>query len=165
MHYFAYGSNMLTGRLVRRVRGAQPLGQAQLPFHVLRFHMRGSDGSGKCNVLHTGRAEDVVHGVVFEIDERRLSRLHAAEGPGYEFIELQVVMRDQPLSAAVYRARTAWLDDALAPFSWYQKLVAAGAREHGLPRGYINDIENIFARRDANRWRVCQNRWIARRST
>lgn len=164
MHYFAYGSNMLTARLAQRVRGARPLGPAQLSRHQLRFHMRGSDGSGKCNVLNTGRVEDVVHGVVFEIDERRLPRLHVAEGPGYEFLELQVVMRDEPLRAAVYRARPAWLDDALAPFLWYQYFVVAGGREHGLPEPYVRSIENMFARRDPNRWRVIRNHWIARRA-
>lgn len=165
MHYFAYGSNMLTGRLTRRVRGARPLGMAQLPGHALRFHLCGSDGSGKCNVIKTGRDEDIVYGVVFDIDERRLPRLHAAEGPGYECVEISVVMRGEPLTATVYRARSAWIDDALAPYAWYQRFVVAGAREHGLPQAYIHAIEHVFARHDPNRWRVFKNRWIARRAT
>lgn len=164
MHYFAYGSNMLTGRLARRVPGARPLGAAQLPRHMLRFHKYGTDGSGKCNVVTTGRDQDVVHGVLFDIDERRLPRLHAAEGPGYEFLHMRVFMQDEPLDAAVYRARTAWLDDALAPYVWYQRFVVAGAREHDLPPDYISNLENVFARRDPNRWRAFKNRWIARRS-
>lgn len=165
MHYFAYGSNMLTGRLTRRVRGARPLGPAQLPGHALRFHKYGTDGSGKCNILATGRDADVVHGVLFDIDERRLPRLHAAEGPGYECLEMPVLMRDEPLNAMVYRARTAWLDDALAPYRWYQRFVVAGAREHGLPENYVSAIENVFARRDPNRWRMLKNAWITRQST
>lgn len=165
MHYFAYGSNMLTGRLTRRVRGARPLGPAQLPGHVLRFHLRGSDGSGKCNVVRTGRDDDVVHGVLFDIDERRLPRLHAAEGPGYECVQMQICMRDEPLTAAIYRACTAWIDDALAPYGWYQRFVVAGAREHDLPKAYIDAIEHVFARRDPNRWRVFKNRWIVRQAS
>lgn len=159
MHYFAYGSNMCTARLARRVRGARPLGAARLHGFALRFHKHGADGSGKCNVFATGRRGDVVHGVLFDIDEARLRRLHAAEGPGYEFIQIQVETDNGPLPAATYRARPAWLDDALAPFSWYHAYVVAGAREHGLPVDYITAIENMFARRDPNTWRAFKNRW------
>lgn len=164
MHYFAYGSNMLTARLARRVPRARPVGPARLRGHALRFHKKSPDGSGKCNVLPTGRADDVVHGVVFELDERRLPRLHAAEGPGYEFLHLTVDTGDGELEAAIYRARPAWLDDALAPYTWYQRFVVAGAREHGLPDEYVTHLENVFARRDPNRWRAFKNGLIARRA-
>lgn len=164
MHYFAYGSNMFTARLARRVPRARPLGPARLRGHVLRFHKQGTDGSGKCNVVATGRREDVVHGVVFDIDERRLPRLHAAEGPGYEFLQTYVETDDGELEAAIYRARPAWLDDALAPYTWYQRFVVAGAREHGLPDDYVINLENVFARTDPNKWRAFKNRWIARKA-
>ncbi|MEQ8798353.1 MAG: gamma-glutamylcyclotransferase family protein [Salinisphaeraceae bacterium] len=164
MHYFAYGSNMLTARLRRRVRGARPLGPARLKGHALRFHMNGGDGSGKCNAFATGRPSDVVHGVIFEIDDRRLRKLHAAEGPGYEFIQVQVETDNGSLPAGTYRARNAWLDDAMAPYTWYQAFVVAGGREHGLPGEYIAQIENMFARRDANVWRAFRNRMVLRRA-
>lgn len=164
MHYFAYGSNMLTARLARRVPGARAIGTARLTGHVLRFHKKSPDGSGKCNVLATGRREDVVHGVLFDIDDRSLPRLHAAEGPGYEFLQIRVQTDDGELEAALYRARPAWLDDALAPYIWYQRFVVAGAREHGLPTEYITALENVFARHDPNRWRAFRNRWIARKA-
>ncbi|MES1945364.1 AIG2 family protein [Salinisphaera sp. PC39] len=160
MRYFAYGSNMLTARLARRVPSARPLGAARLPGHVLRFHKRGDDGSGKCNALSTGGGGDVVHGVLFEVDGDRLDRLHAAEGPGYAFDEVEVDAGGETLPAVTYRARSAWLDDALAPYTWYQAFVVAGAREHGLPPDYVTAIENVFARRDPNLWRHLRNRWI-----
>lgn len=165
MLYFAYGSNMLTARLARRVPSARPLGVARLRGHVLRFHKRGDDGSGKCNAFRTGRDADLVHGVLFEVDGGRLARLHAAEGPGYEFGEVEVEPEDgAPVAAVTYRARSAWLDDALAPYTWYQAFVVAGAREHGLPRDYVTYLENVFARRDPNPWRSFRNHWIRSRA-
>jgi len=160
MKYFAYGSNMLHARLARRVPSAEPVGVARLPRHTLRFHKRGGDGSGKCNAFRTGRDEDVVYGVVYEVDGDRLERLHQAEGPGYEFVNVNVEMNGEVVEAVTYRARHAWIEDALAPYSWYQSFVVAGAREHGLPRDYVVSIENVFARRDPNIWRRLRNRWI-----
>ncbi|MDN5938663.1 MAG: gamma-glutamylcyclotransferase [Salinisphaera sp.] len=164
MHYFAYGSNMLTARLAKRVGRVQPLGPAWLKGHALRFHKRGSDGSGKCNAFATGRPGDLVHGVLFDINEARLRRLHAAEGPGYEFAQVQVNTEEGTLPAMSYRARNIWIDDALAPYTWYQAFVLAGAREHKLPAAYVAYIENLFARHDPNGWRAFRNRLFLRRA-
>ncbi len=163
MYYFAYGSNMLTARLARRVPSVTPVGPAWLPGHGLRFHMQGADGSGKCNVLRTGVAMDVVHGVLYELDENRLQRLHAAEGPGYEFLQLDVATARSDVTAAIYRSRPAWLDNALTPFDWYLGFVVRGAQEHGLPDDYIRALERILTRPDPNKWRTLRNRRILRR--
>src|SRR5699024_2189161 len=104
MYYFAYGSNMLTARLAQRVPQLAP-----------------------------AAADDGVYGVLYELDAGRLQRLHAAEGPAYEFVELNVVSdRLGTVPAAVYRGHAAWLDTGLVPFKWYLRFVLAGAREHGL---------------------------------
>lgn len=163
MNYFAYGSNMLHARLARRVPSALPLGAARLHGHVLRFHKHGADGSGKCNALMTGRQEDIIHGALYELDDSKLAKLHAAEGPGYEFVNVTVETTNGPVQSAVYRARNAWLDDALAPFTWYQAFVVAGAKQNALPADYISYVENLFARRDPNLLRHLYNRWILRR--
>jgi len=163
MKYFAYGSNMLHARLARRVPTAVPLGAARLYGHVLRFHQHGSDGSGKCNAFYSGDDNDVIHGALYELDDNKLAKLHAAEGPGYEFVNLTVHTENGPTPAAIYRARPAWLDDALAPFTWYQAFVVAGAKQNNLPSEYIVALENLFARRDPNLLRHLRNQWILRR--
>lgn len=160
MNYFAYGSNMLAARLARRVPSAVALGAASLHGHVLRFHQRGADGSGKCNAFMTGDENDVVYGALYEIEENKLAKLHAAEGPGYEFVTVEVHTDNGPVRAALYRARPAWLDDAMAPYAWYQAFVVAGAKQNNLPATYINHLENLFARRDPNLARRLYNRWI-----
>ena len=57
---FAYGSNMLTARLRERVSSAAAVGIGRLPGHVLKWHKRSRDGSGKCDIESTGLNEEVV---------------------------------------------------------------------------------------------------------
>lgn len=156
MYYFAYGSNMLTARLARRVPTVAPVGPARLPRHRLSFAMNGQDGSGKCNIAAADE-DSAVHGVLFELDAQRLERLHAAEGPGYEFVELTVATPDTAVQAAVYRGRADWLDSALVPYVWYLRFVLGGAREHGLPHDYVQWLARVRARRDRNLWRAWCN--------
>ncbi len=52
--YLAYGSNMSTARLRKRMPSCKPLGIATLPGHALRFHKRSMDKSGKCNAFASG---------------------------------------------------------------------------------------------------------------
>ena len=83
MPYFAYGSNMCTERLRRRVPSAVPLRIAKLLNHSLRFHKRSDDGSGKSDAHFTGEPTDMVWGVIFEIVARQKRNLDQAEGLGY----------------------------------------------------------------------------------
>lgn len=157
MFYFAYGSNMLTARLAERVPSVRPIGAAWLTGHQLHFHLRGGDGSGKCNVLHTGRDSDIVHGVLFELDAERLERLHAAEGPAYAFLELDVYTMNTRYPAAIYRGQPEWLDETLVPFDWYLAFVLGGAREHGLPDEHLRRLEAIGAEPDHDAERAARN--------
>lgn len=156
MYYFAYGSNMLTARLAQRVPAVAPVGPARLAGHELRCHLRGGDGSGKCNVVEAGQ-QSVVHGVLYQLDPSRLERLHAAEGPAYDFLTLPVLTGAEAVEAAVYRGRSDWLDDSLIPFDWYMRFVVGGAREHGLPDDYVQWLAGITTRQDPDPDRAYTN--------
>lgn len=160
MLYFAYGSNMLRARLQRRVPSAERVGTAQLSGHQLRFNKIGVDGSGKCNAHCTGNDKDRVYGVVYEMHEAELPRLDAAEGVRYDRIRVEVEAEGRRLEAATYRAQTAWVDDAMAPYTWYLAFVTEGAMQHGLPGDYTRKIANTYARPDMNPLRSLCNRWI-----
>src|SRR5260370_35693588 len=94
MLYFAYGANMCTERLRKRVPSANPIITAKLLNHSLRFHKRSDDRSGKCDACFTGEAEDIVWGVVFEIDRTDKPHLDAYEGLGHGYAEKQVTVID-----------------------------------------------------------------------
>jgi hypothetical protein len=137
--YFAYGSNMSLARLRGRVSSAVSLGRHELRAHELRFHKPGRDGSAKCDAFHTGRAADEIMGVLFEIDCAERVLLDQAEGlgKGYEEKEVSVVsMGGASVEAFTYIATH--IDASLRPYSWYVNHVLAGAREAGLPAGYID---------------------------
>lgn len=145
MHYFAYGSNMSTDRLRRRVPSAQAIGHAELPAHQLHFHKPGRDGSAKCDIALPGHTDDVsVWGVVFRIDPGHRPRLDAAEDlhRGYGIKNVTVRLpAGRWLKAFTYYALQ--IDKGIRPFSWYREHVLRGAREHGLPAGYVAMIEAI----------------------
>jgi hypothetical protein len=152
MRYFAYGSNMATQRLRRRVASAKPLGVARLPAYVLRFHKRSQDGSGKCNAFFTGVEADVVLGVLFEIDPAQKQDLDKAEGLGHGYIEshLEVHQPTGAVTAFAYIADPGAIDEMLKPFTWYRDIVIAGAKEHHLPKSYITRLSETPASPDCD---------------
>lgn len=160
MYYFAYGSNMCTARLARRMPSVYPMGPAWIDGYRLYWHLIGNDGSGKCNVVATGNPNDRVHGVLFELDAASLDRLHAVEGPGYDFLELAAGHASGTMTAGVYRGRADWLDDALTPFDWYHDFVVTGARAHGLPADWIAGLANVTVAADPDTRRAAENRAI-----
>jgi len=150
MYYFGYGSNMLTPRLQARVPSATPVSTAVLDKHVLRFHKRSRDGSGKCNVVPVSHSEAAVHGVLFDIPSSGLQALDEFEkrGRGYARTEITVDGPSSSVDAFVYVAQSAYVDDTLLPYDWYRALVLAGARQHALPSSYITELEAVPSRPD-----------------
>ena len=144
VRYFAYGSNMLTARLRERVHSATAVGIGQLPGHALHWDKRSTrDGSGKCAAEVTGQQDDVVWGVVFELDPEDKPVLDKAEGLGAGYMEktVNVLTEVGPLTAVTYYATNK--DASLRPYHWYKALVIAGAREHGLPANYRSRLELV----------------------
>lgn len=163
MLYFAYGSNMCTGRLRRRVPSAAAPVVARLSGYTLHFHKRSDDGSGKGNVVETGNGMDIVYGVLFRIDPRQKGDLDAAEGVGHGYLETPAVVMDNGGNrheAFMYVADESSINDTLSPYSWYKRFVVDGARQHGLPLDYIAAIEAIPATEDPDRTHDARNRRI-----
>lgn len=161
--YFAYGSNLLTARLRERTPSARPLGVARLPLYALRWHKRGADGSGKCDIVLNPDAAAHVLGVVYEVRREEKPALDAAEalGIGYRAQELDVQLSAQPVRVWAYLALQTHAD--ALPFTWYKALVIAGAREHRLDADYIRDLEAAAARPDGNLSRDAMHRRLLER--
>ncbi len=152
---FAYGSNMSTARLRARTPSARVVAVAVLAEYRLAFHKRSRvDGSAKCDAAYTGRHEDRVIGVVFEIPNHEKPLLDAVEGlgAGYEQRQVSVTLADgQERHAQIYYATD--VDESLKPYDWYREHVLIGAREHGLPADYIASIELVESAPDPDRER------------
>jgi AIG2-like family len=163
MLYFAYGSNMCTGRLRRRVPSAAAPQVAKLSGHTFHFHKRSDDGSGKGNALNTGNPADVVRGVIFRIHPREKHALDDAEGVGHGYVERPVTVTDEAGNqhqTFMYVADEKSIDNSLRPYSWYKRFVVEGARQHRLPADYIARIEAIVSDEDPDRNRDAENRQV-----
>ena len=164
MKYFAYGSNLLTRRLrdAARAPSAVALGVALAPGFVMRFHKIGTDGSGKCTLIPTGNDADVAYGVLYEFAPADLAGLDREEGVhlgGYARRSLRLWLRNgDTTDAMTYIAGDPYLNAACVPFDWYRDLVVAGAREHALPRRYVEELARTSAVPDADAARAAQAR-------
>jgi len=146
IYYFAYGSNMLTERLRARCPSAKAQAAARADNHALAFCKKSRDGSGKATLWPDagGRA----FGVVFHLDESELPKLDQAEGAwkGYNRVDdfrVHMARSREPLRVVTYIADPALTDQDLKPYDWYLRLVIAGARQHGLPSQYVDEIEAV----------------------
>jgi len=154
MIYFAFGSNMDPGQMAERCPAHRALGRAVLPGHRLCFPRRSPVRS--CGTA--GLASAAGHGlwgVLYELAESDLVRLHAAEGyaPGrraeenrHDFVEIEV--RLGSVEGKTLRAFTdiARPDKSGAvPSADYLPHLIDGAEHHGLPNTYVALLRSIAA--------------------
>lgn len=156
MLYFAYGSNMLASRLrdPQRAPSAKLYGIGALHHHRIAFHKRGRDGSGKCNAIFTGCADNCVWGVLYTLPDRDLDALDHAEDTargGYARRTLDIrIAPTNTVEAAGYVAGATFIDDSLYPFDWYVAFVVEGARRNQLPQDYIARLVEHPTQADAD---------------
>jgi len=137
--YFAYGSTMHVPRLLTRAKSARAVMPLVIPGFAMRFNKRGADGSAKCNIIKTDKQEDVVAGVVFEVNVEDVPGLDAAE-PGYERVRLQVEIQGRQLMLLTYAATGENTAEGLQPWTWYKAHVLQGATAAGLPEQYVEQF-------------------------
>lgn len=154
--YFAYGSNMSTARLRKRMPSCEPLGLATLPEHTLRFHKRSVDKSGKCDAFATDDGDTVI-GVLYRFDPTDRPTLDQAEGFGNGYDHAIVTVIDEQghrKKALTYIASPGFIDDTLKPYTWYKDLVLLGGKEHHLPASYLAErIESVVSITDPDKTR------------
>jgi len=154
---FAYGSNMLTAWLRARVPSAVAIGVGRLFAHVLKWHKPSRDGSGKCDAEATGRADDFVWGVLFDLDATEKPALDRAEGLGNGYVERQLEINTGRNIVRAFAYIATAKDPSLRPYHWYKAFVVAGAIEHGLPREYLEILEDVPSVPDPDRERAAEN--------
>ncbi len=145
MYYFSYGSNMSSKRLKDRIQSAIVISKGKLPKHQLKFHKISKDGSSKCDILETQNNDDIVWGVLYEIDAKDLDKLDKVEGKGsgYERKEIEIVLdSSRVISAKTYYVKNQekYTDSSLKPYDWYMMHLLYGAIENSLDIAYIQSI-------------------------
>jgi hypothetical protein len=145
MLYYAYGSNMSERRLRQRISSAKKIGVATLPGHQLVFHKKSeNDGSGKCDAYPTLVSNEVVIGVLFDLDRSEKLFLDGAEGigVGYEQRTIGITLDNGSMYEA-FAYFAICIDPSLKPYHWYKEHVLRGAVENRLPERYINSIQCV----------------------
>lgn len=144
MIYFAYGSNMLTRRLEKRIGTVKLLGTGILKQHKFSFNKKSKDGSLKADAFYTGDNADEVIGVLFEITDSQKKSLDKAEGLGYgyDLKTVKVSRSDQIIDVVTYVSTDNDQTGVNAPYNWYSEIIIAGAMEHNLPSAYIEIIKS-----------------------
>ncbi|TSC54989.1 MAG: Uncharacterized protein LiPW30_455 [Parcubacteria group bacterium LiPW_30] len=150
MKYFAYGSNMLQGRLEdqKNVRdesigSVQDIGTASLPDYRLVFNKIGKkDGiSGKANIVQEQGAETL--GVVYELSNEQINLLDSIEGKGYKRIPVGINFNGEQLEIDTYVAQANSVQEGLSPTREYLNFVIQGAVIHGFPEAYVSFLRSI----------------------
>lgn len=153
LRYVAYGSNLHPTRLAERVPSARLRGGAVLHGYELRFHKRGLDGSGKCNIVE---GSGCVLAAVFDLDSSEKHRLDAAESLGVGYLETHLDVKGYG-RCFTYTATETHIDDTLLPYTWYKSLVLLGGRFNGFAADYLGRVKSVPGRQDPDRERHLRN--------
>ena len=144
MIYFAYGSNMSEAELKGHCPGAQFLSKARLNDYKLDF-THFSSVNRKCGVGDVVKAKGfVVWGVLYDIPDNEMRELDKKEDApeSYERKRVQVVLPDGTFREAMaYMVREKV--GTIPPSIKYLCLYLKGAREHDLPKEYIEFLKRI----------------------
>jgi gamma-glutamylcyclotransferase len=131
LHYFAYGSNLLTTRLAARCASARVVATAVTEGWTVNFTKPGADGSGKAGLVEQAATRHP--GVVYEIASHEMPVLDRFEGVGHGYSRTDAfpvtLAGGERLNVSTYVPLRH--DATLKPFDWYLALCVAGAHEHG----------------------------------
>lgn len=136
IRYLAYGSNLHPARLGARCPSARSLGRVRLDGWGLRFHKRSHDGSGKCDLVEA--PDETAWGALYTLSEADKLILDGIEGVGCGYAHRFLTLADG--EALTYVVEPAFIDPAAQPYGWYHRFVVDGARHHGFPADYVQQL-------------------------
>ena len=158
---FAYGSNLLHERLHARVPQARFVSIGHIPGWRFALNIRSGDGSAKATAMHTGQPEDVLHGVIYELDAAGKATLDGYEdvGGAYRIEHATAEANAGPREVYLYVGNESRTVEGLAPYDWYLGFIIAGARQRGLPQSFTDELAAIQPMPDLNAERSRTN-WL-----
>ena len=140
--YFAYGSNMNRAQMLSRAGQILEEQPARLENYELAFDKKARGGAATANIhLAPGKT---VHGVLYNVPEAVYRNLDRFEGvpEHYRRIEVQVTNgAGQKVAAQAYIATK--VEKGLRPAPHYLQGILEGAKEHGLPAEYMDEIKAV----------------------
>ena len=141
VRFFAVGTNMDDEHMRRWIPSARRLAIASLSGFEVRWHKRSSDG-GKLAARRTGHSDDVIWGVLYEVDALSGQQIDQGQrAHGYREERVTVVGPDgDEHDASVYVACDEKIDDSTMPTRSYRDPIVNAARANGLPAEYVDEL-------------------------
>ncbi|OIQ51339.1 hypothetical protein BerOc1_03289 [Pseudodesulfovibrio hydrargyri] len=145
--YFAYGSNMNPEQIRQRCTGADVLGPARLPGLALGFfgNNRLWDGGLETVIPAPGHT---LWGVVYSLGPTDADSLDAWQGVRLngtgDYFHSPATVYDatgEGRYAVLYKKDL--LGDPVPPSREYLHFIVEGARAHGLPRAYVDELAGL----------------------
>ena len=138
MKYFAYGSNLLWSRIVRRCPSVQILHLDSIERYSLAFNKAGVDGTAKANIIPGTLS---VMGMVYSIPSiSDIEILDGAEGEGREYDRIQIITVSGEICETYVALKT---KENILPTAAYKNMVVTGMINHAFPEWYINEVRKI----------------------
>jgi gamma-glutamylcyclotransferase len=137
---FAYGSNLADSEIQAVCPEARFAGVARLPGYRLALRRRSIRwGGGAVDIVPA--EGDEVWGALYELPDGTLERLDAKEGEGWAYrrVPVEVELGGRAVRAEAYEVVHKEREE-VPPTRDYAALVARGARERGLPEGYVERL-------------------------
>lgn len=148
--YFAYGSNLNLEQMNQKCTKPRVLGIARLPYHKIGFYEHSViwDGAVETVVPDT---QSEVWGVLYQLESYAWDQLDNCEdvrldGSGEYFHYPVEVLDEQNTVRDASMYKKARLGPAKQPSTEYLDIIIQGAKEQGLPEGYIATLQNIASK-------------------
>jgi gamma-glutamylcyclotransferase len=140
---FAYGSNLASSEMEAWCPDARFVGTARLPGYRLALRRRSIRWRGGA-VDIVSAPGDEVWGALYELPDGTLDGLDAKEGHGWAYrrVQVEVELDGRTVAAAAYEVIDKQSDE-VPPAPDYAALLVRGARERGLPAGYVARLARL----------------------
>ena len=135
--YFAYGSNLKKEQMNERDVVIYKTYKGFINNYKLEFNKKSIDGSSKANI--TKSDGEIVWGVCFELDSDSFENLKNYE-KGYDEQDVIVFDENQNILLTAKTFVSNKICDKLPTKDYLDKIIE-GAKQHGLPKEYIQELE------------------------
>lgn len=151
--YFAYGSNMLTKRIIQNAPSANFVDIGELEKYKLEFYFYTDKWKG-CYSTITYDCNSSIYGIIWSIDDTDIKSLDQEELVDQNvYTKIPVIIKsfsDDPRTSRVYSCFSYILTDYIRyipcnnqPSVTYLTTIVNGAIEHKLPNQYIETLKKI----------------------
>jgi hypothetical protein len=143
MILFAFAGYMDFTEFSKLIPSAKKIGVAKLPGYTIAFNKTADDLSSKANIAVSFDPNDVVWGILIQLDDNEKANLYKDESWNIDF-KLETVscmgIDGEIYHACAFVAQPHAINFHLLPYDWYHQRIITLAKNAGLPAEYIKKI-------------------------